>query len=40
MLSDVKHAHSHALAQRELCVELPLEDAGYEEGYVYIHINI
>ena len=30
MLSDVKRAYFNALAQRELCVELPKEDAGYQ----------
>ena len=34
MLSDVKRANFHALAKRELYVELPAEDAGYQEGYV------
>ena len=34
MLSDVKRAYFHALAKRELYVELPVEDAGYQEGYV------
>ena len=34
MLSDVKRAYFHALAKRELYVELPVEDAGYQEGFV------
>ena len=34
MLSDVKRAFFRALAKRELYVELPPEDVGYEEGYV------
>ena len=34
MLSDVKRAYFHALAQRELYVELPPEDSGYQSGYV------
>ena len=34
MLSDVKRAYFHALAKRELYVELPPEDIGYQPGYV------
>ena len=34
MLSDVKRAYFHALAKRELYVELPPEDAGYQAGWV------
>ena len=34
MLSDVKRAYFHALAKRELYVELPVEDAACREGYV------
>ena len=34
MLSDVKRAYFNALAQRDLYVELPKEDAGYREGWV------
>ena len=34
MISDVKRAYFNAKAQRELYVELPVEDAGYQEGYV------
>ena len=31
MLSDVKRAYFHAVAKRELYVELPVEDAGYQQ---------
>jgi hypothetical protein len=34
MLSDVKRAYFNAKAQRELYVELPPEDVGFQEGYV------
>ena len=34
ILSDVKRAYFNAKAQRELYVELPPEDAGYQEGNV------
>ena len=34
MFSDVKRAYFNAKARRELYVELPEEDSGYEEGYV------
>ena len=34
VLSNVKRAYFHALAKRELYVELPAEDAGHQEGFV------
>ena len=34
MRSNVKRAYFHALAKRELYVELPIEDAVYQEGFV------
>ena len=34
MLSDVKRAYFHAMAKRELYVELPVEDKDYQPGWV------
>ena len=34
MLSDVKRAYFHALARRDLYVELPEEDPNYKPGWV------